>query len=107
EKVAQFLDKVPETTVAVFNDGEVDQRTTYFKGMTKQAKVKAVKYGKLNLPQLQNWVKKQVQTLGGTIEPAALARLIDLAGDDQWRLEQEIQKLVNYQTAVTPESVKL
>jgi DNA polymerase-3 subunit delta len=106
EKVLAALDNVPDSTVAVFFDGEVDQRTSYFKTMTKHPAVKAVKYEKLGLPQLQAWSIKEAQRLGGSIDRAAANRLVEMVGDDQWRLEQEINKLVNFDSNVTLENVK-
>ena len=60
--------------------------------------------------QLENWVKKEMETSGGKIEPAALRKLISYttnpASRDKlsdptatWRLKQEIDKLVNYKSA--------
>lgn len=105
EKISEILDHVPETTVAAFYDPEVDQRTVYFKSMMKLAK--PAKFEMLTLPQLAAWVKRQVEQLGGTIERTASGKLIDAVGDDQWRLEQEINKLVNFDKNVTAENVKL
>ena len=105
EKLRKLLEQIPETTVAVFYDAEVDQRTNYFKAMTNLAK--AVKFDKLALPQLNAWVRREVQKLGGTIDQRAANYLIETAGEDQWRLEQEVQKLVNYDSNVTRETINL
>ncbi len=107
EKLPPFLDQVPETTVAVFYEPEADQRTSYFKTMSKHPKIKAVKYDKLSQAQLTGWAKRQIANLGGSIDNVALNLLVELTGDDQWRLEQEINKLVNYDAHVSVESVKL
>jgi DNA polymerase III delta subunit len=107
EKILTALDHVPESTVAVFYDSEVDQRTSYFKGMTKQATVKAVKFDRLAMPQLMSWVAKEVQSAGGTIDRSAAAKLVETVGDDQWRLAGEVAKLVNYDAKVSVETVGL
>lgn len=99
EKIQEIIKNVPSSTVAVFYDGEVDQRTTYFKVIKEKAN--AVKFEKLSEQQLVNWVKQEVTKLGGRIDRPALAKLIQIVGDDQWRLEQELIKLVNYQPDVT------
>jgi DNA polymerase-3 subunit delta len=60
--------------------------------------------------QLENWVKKEIEALGGKIEPVALRKLISYAINPvsrdklsdptaTWRLKQEIDKLVNYKSA--------
>lgn len=103
-KLADLLDAVPKTTVAVFTEREVDQRTTAFKTLMKADKV--VKFEPLAPGQLLAWCKKQVEQLGGTADRAALQALIDTAGEDQWRLEGEITKLVNFEPAITAAAVR-
>jgi DNA polymerase III subunit delta len=104
EGALKLLTDIPESTVAVFYEGEVDQRTSYFKAMLKGCK--AFKFESLSGPALSKWVDAQVASAGGTIDPAAKRLLIDMVGDDQWRLEQEIIKLVNYRKQVSSDTVK-
>ncbi len=102
--LAMLLEAVPKTTVAVFTEREVDQRTTTFKTLSKADKV--VKFEPLPPGQLLSWCKQQVEALGGTADRGALQALIDTAGEDQWRLEGEITKLVNFNTTITAASVQ-
>jgi DNA polymerase III subunit delta len=102
--VPRLLGRVPESTVAVFYEGEVDQRTVYYKELTKQAQ--AVKFDQLTPAGLTAWVKREVARLGGSIDRAALTKLLALTGDDQWRLSQELNKLVNYQPEITLQTVE-
>jgi DNA polymerase-3 subunit delta len=96
---------IPSTTVAVFYDAEVDQRTAYFKTMQKIAR--SVKFEAMTGAQLVAWVSAETKRLGGTIDRTAAQALLAAAGEDQWRLSGEINKLVNYQSKVTPETVAL
>jgi DNA polymerase-3 subunit delta len=104
EKLAQILGHVPPTTVVVFVEREVDQRTSAYRTLSKADKV--MKFQPVTGPKLLGWMKAQVERLGGTADPVALRELVDLAGEDQWRLEGEINKLVNYDTHVTVETVR-
>jgi DNA polymerase III subunit delta len=105
EQADKLISRVPDTTVAAFYETEVDQRSTYFKTMLRLAK--PVKFDFLSGSRLSEWVKAEAEeTRGGSIEPAAVRLLIEICGDDQWRLEQEIAKLVNFNRRVTAESVK-
>lgn len=104
DKVASIMAGVPKTTVAVFVDSQVDQRTGVFKALAKADK--AVKFEALSGPRLQNWAKAEIEGLGGTVEPAALRELVEAAGEDQWRLAGEINKLVNFDPKVTAETVR-
>ncbi len=102
-KIGDYLENIPKTTIAVFYDPQVDQRTTYFKTMS--SKGKAVKFEMLAPAKLQGWVTRQAREAGAEIERSALARLLELAGDDQWRLSNEIAKLVAYRSLITFETV--
>jgi DNA polymerase-3 subunit delta len=104
DKLAGIMAGVPDTTVAVFVDREVDQRTTVFRTLTKADKV--MKFEPLSGPKLLGWVKAQIEAMGGSAEPAALRELVEMAGEDQWRLEGEVNKLVNYNAKVTVETVR-
>lgn len=104
DKIGELIKSTPESTVAVFFETEVDQRTSYFKTLSTAAK--AVKFAPLSQLQLINWVKAQVQAAGGSIDRGALDLLIEIVGDDQWRLEQEIIKLVNYRAEITTDTIK-
>lgn len=62
--------------------------------------------------QLENWAKKEVESLGGKIEPHALKKLISSVvttaarneppdPSSTWRLKQEMDKLINYKLAIS------
>jgi len=104
EKIAGIMSQVPASTVVVFADGQVDQRTSIFKQLTKADKV--VKFEPLTGPKLLGWVRAEVERLGGTAEPAVLRELVEICGEDQWRMAGEINKLVNYSTVVTSEMIR-
>lgn len=96
---------IPSTTVAVFYDHDADHRTNYFK--TLKEKAKTVEFKQLDHAHLLRWIIKQVENSGGEIDRAAVGRLLDLAGEDQWRLSNEIEKLINYNKEVTVENIDL
>jgi len=104
DKLAKLMESVPKTTVAVFVDREVDQRTSVFKQLSKADKV--VKFEPLSGPKLSAWVRTEIESLGGSAESAAVRELVDIVGEDQWRLGSEINKLVNYDTVVTIKTVR-
>jgi len=98
-QIAKYLGAVPATTVAVFYDAAVDQRSTYFKTLTKTAR--AIKFEPLSSAKLHQWVARQATAAGATIERPAIARLLDLAGEDQWRLSHEVAKLAAHASPIT------
>ncbi|MDO8592214.1 MAG: DNA polymerase III subunit delta [bacterium] len=46
-----------------------------------------------------NWVKKQAAAAGGRISAKAAETLVSLAGNDGWRLKNELDKLLNFKAA--------
>ncbi len=94
ENMSKLIDQIPDTTVAVFYDDAVDQRTSYFKQLSKKAQT--VKFDNLIPPKLEAWTKREFERLGSKADQPAVKKLIDITGDDQWRLHNEIQKLANF-----------
>lgn len=99
----KVLEGIPDTTVAIFIDREVDKRTAYFKTMS--AKARTVEFAQTTGPKLLGWVEKEVARLGGSIGRRETAKLIERAGEDQWRLSGEISKLVSYAPQITSEAI--
>jgi DNA polymerase III subunit delta len=104
DKLAAMMAAVPATTVVVFVEREVDQRTVAFKALKQADRV--VKFEPLTGPKLLGWLKAEVERLGGAAEPTVLRELVELAGEDQWRLSGEVTKLVNYDPMVTVAAVR-
>jgi DNA polymerase III subunit delta len=104
QTLAELMSKVPASTVALFVEREVDQRTVAFRALKQADKV--LKFEVVTGPKLLSWIKSQVVALGGAIEAPAARELIDLAGEDQWRLSGELHKLVHFQPEVTVQTVR-
>ena len=104
EEVLDRLDSVPESTIVVIYDPEVDKRSKYFKTLSKLPK--AVEFKPLAPPQLARWIEDEVTRLGSSIERPAAQELINRCGDDQWRLSGEITKLATYSDKISKENVE-
>lgn len=103
-KVAELLEHVPSSTVAVFVEPAIDRRTTAFKELGKADRV--MEFKPLMQPQLVNWVIAETTRQGGTVDRGVAIELVELVGDDQWRLSEELNKLVNFNASVSRESVR-
>lgn len=104
-KIADLLDDIPSTTVVVFYDPNADKRTVYTKALQAKA-TKAVEFKPLSTAQLQRWIQQKVEQFGATIERPAMGRLLEMVGDDQWRLNNELIKLSQYSPVITSETVE-
>jgi DNA polymerase III delta subunit len=104
-KIERIVSDVPSTTVAVFVETEPDARTSYYKDMLKLAQ--PAFFEALPQSKLMSWTKSEIERFGGTAERDAINMLLDMTNGDQWRLSEEIQKVVNYDPSVTPATVTL
>jgi len=106
EKVADFLKKVPETTVLVFvEEGNPDRRTALFRRLNLPGKTQEFKI--LDDIALHRWIRKEVANRRGLIEAQAVAKLVQYVGSDLWRMNNELAKLLTYQKRVTVETIDL
>ena len=99
EAVINGLDQVPRDNVVVFYERAPDERTKAFKELKKIAKTH--KFEPLKPPALMNWLKQIIKDNGGQIDPPTARFLIERAGPDQWRLQNEIQKLINFNPQIS------
>lgn len=104
-KIPDILPDIPASTVAVFYDPNADKRTVYTKGLQSKA-TRAIEFKPLSRSQLQAWAAKKVEQLGATIDRPALGRLLEMVGDDQWRLDNELTKLSLHSPAISLEAVE-
>ncbi|HUT22437.1 MAG TPA: DNA polymerase III subunit delta [Candidatus Bipolaricaulota bacterium] len=97
ELILGSVEKLPEKFFVIFSQkGEIDKRSKIYKALAKAplAEVKSFASPKGFL--LNDWIKKQVASVGGTIANSAAERLAILVGNDLWQLDAEIQKLASY-----------
>ena len=106
--VADHMDglfgSIPQSTVALFIEKEADQRTKSFKELMKADKV--IKFEQLSGLRLINWVRSEANRTGGEMDASVARQLVDRAGEDQWRLSEEISKLVSHSPKVNIEAVR-
>jgi len=106
EKTAEFLKKIPSSTVVFFQeDGLPDKRTVLYKRLNQPGK--AQEYKLLEEEQLKRWIKKEVEGRGGEIESDAVALLAEYVGPDLWRMTNEINKLIAYRLSQKPEIINI
>lgn len=92
EPLLDSLEKLPDTTVAVFAelDGP-DKRTTAFKRLSGLGTTKL--FLKPKDAQLESWAMRRAEQYGAHLDLAGARYLISLVGDDGFTLDHEINKL--------------
>ena len=98
----KFLEKKEEflktDNIIVFHQGEdFSKKESLYKFLRKKTKrqdfQEFVSFKEANL---RKWIKIKIHTLQGSINDRALNELVVFVGNDLWRMENEIYKLVNF-----------
>jgi DNA polymerase-3 subunit delta len=100
----KVLVHVPESTVVIFYQNSVDERTKLFKELV--ASSQATKFALISPSRLESWVVKAAQDLGAEINRTEAQFLIERVGADQWRLHNELVKLVNFDQKITKQTIE-
>jgi DNA polymerase-3 subunit delta len=102
KKIAKVLPILPATTVLVFWEKEDPAPSgPLFKLLNIPGK--SANFQKLPPNKLPLWIKKKVAKEGGKIEPEAVEKLVQYVGDDLWRMDNELNKLL----AHSPHIIKI
>ncbi len=93
--------------ILVYQGGQPDLRSTLFKSLKKYSKSQEFK--PLEEEKLKSWVDGEFAKFKTEIDPEALNRLIYFIGNDLWRMNNEIEKLVNFKSRkkINPGDVEL
>lgn len=94
-----------ENVLLLIEQSKILKKDKLLSFLEKNSKVQ--EFGLLEGVKLKNWVKKEIEEKGGTIEDPALEKLIEYVGSDLWRMKNEIIKLVSYSKNISEKSVGL
>lgn len=103
--ISQLDDLMPESTSLVLIEPTLDKRTSLYKELVKNTDFK--QKNKPSLIALVKWLKEYVRDQGGTISDSDGQYLIERAGDDQFLLSQEVNKLIIYAPNIIRETIEL
>ncbi len=103
EALANWLERVPTETTLVLAESAPDKRTKTYKLLAKMSDLREL--GDLQESALAKWLQQYTASLDGSIDLQSAHYLVQQVGLDQWRLSQEIQKLVHYNRAISKESI--
>jgi DNA polymerase-3 subunit delta len=94
EGLDSYAKRMPETTVLVLVDEEVQENNPLLKRLSPVAEVRS--FPLLRGKELKAWIRQRVKIEGGDITSQAVNLLADLIGGDLWAMYSEIQKLLLY-----------
>ena len=90
--------------VVILEKGKPDKKSALFKALPKHAQCQ--EFPLLKEAELKVWLKEEAAKYGADFEPGALNSLL-LAGDDLWRLHNELKKLASYSKIIRQEHIQL
>jgi DNA polymerase-3 subunit delta len=99
DQLEQLLDQVADTTDLIIVEPKLDKRTSYYKALKKQTDFR--EFNPLDERGLAQWLVDQAKAGEGTLSSSEALYLIHRVGANQLLLASELQKLLNYQPAVT------
>ncbi|MCD7818729.1 MAG: DNA polymerase III subunit delta [Lachnospiraceae bacterium] len=109
QELAEYLPQMPQETIIVFTENEVDKRGKLFKAVKSCGR--AVEMKRQDTKTLTSWVLGTVKKSGKKITQDALNLFLEKTRDDMENIEHELEKLLSYTlddeaiTAVDVESV--
>lgn len=98
EPLTKGLERLAADTTVVITDSMLDKRTKLYKFLAAQSTFKT--FDTLSSAQLATWAQAEAVRLGGSLGSSDAKYLVDRLGSDQWRLQNELEKLVAYQPAI-------
>lgn len=105
EPLADALPLAADEITVVIAEPAPDKRTKLYKFLQKKSTFK--QFAVLDGAQLVKWLQEEAVRLGGQIGTPEARRLAERVGNDQWRLANELEKLVSYQATVSAEAIDL
>lgn len=103
EQIDEIINNTAESTNLVIIDTMPDKRTIMYKNLSKQKGAKEFKA--LRGLELVKWVVIEVQKLHAKISNQDATYLVNLVGEDQWTLINEIEKLTSYNPEITKATI--
>jgi DNA polymerase-3 subunit delta len=105
EQIATILPQVADTTDLIIVEPKLDKRQSYYKTLKKATDFREL--NDLDAAGLSRWAAEYVKQLGGMLQTADARLLIDRVGLNQQLLQQELDKLLAYDTHISRQTIEL
>lgn len=94
DKIAEYVEKIPETTCIVFVEEKVDKRTKIYKAVNKAGG--CVEFRRQKTEVLEKWILSMLKKENKKITGGDLELFLQKTGDDMNNIYQELEKLICY-----------
>lgn len=103
EKFEDILQKTADTSDLVIIEDHVDGRSKYLKVLRQMTDCR--EFVQLDTSELAAWICVQAKQLGGSINSRDAQYLVERVGNNQQLVEQELEKLILYNSQITKDSI--
>lgn len=107
DRLVEYLDRMPETTIMIFVESQMDKRSKLYKKINSVGY--AAEMGRQSEKELQTWILRFLKQEGKQISGRAMELFLEMAGDDMENIRMELEKLVSFmgeRTGIMPEDVQ-
>ena len=94
EEMAEYMNQIPDSTIFIFNESQVDGRSKMYKAVKKNGYVS--KFDKLKGDMLKKWVLSVIKSEHRNITANALNNFLARTSDDMYQIRNELEKLFSY-----------
>lgn len=94
EKIAEFIEKIPDSTILLFIESKVDKRSKIFKTVEKYGKT--AYFQPLSENEIIKWIKKIFLDSGKNISNSDIVYFLRTVGSDMETIFAESEKLISY-----------
>lgn len=103
DSIESLVAAVPETTTVLLVEPKLDKRSSYYKFLKKQPEYH--EFLAANARDLVRFVQEEVKERQGSISVQDAQYVVEMAGEDQLLLVNEISKLITYNSSITKDSI--
>ena len=106
DQLVEYLDRVPDTTIIIFAENQMDKRSRLYKKISTVGY--AAEMGRQSEKELQMWILCFLKQENKQISTRAMELFLEMAGDDMENIRMELEKLISYvgeRPGIMPEDV--
>lgn len=101
--IQKLAEAKSDDSTVILHEPSIDKRQVFYKDLKKTAEIIDCK--NLDVYQLAKWLSEQATKRGGELSSTAANYLVERAGVDQWRLSNELDKLIAYEPNISKTSI--
>lgn len=105
EKLGTLVERAGESTDLIIVESKVDKRGTYYKQLKKLTEFN--EFNEMDEAQLAGWIVAEAKRMDAVLSHSDANYLVRRVGANQLRLSHELEKLIQYNPAITKQSIDL